>query len=1286
MDKAAELFTKNWKREHPEVELPSLICFKSLDEILEALQVCNSQIKNLQQTLKAQQTYKNYLESLNCNDKSLFSASEDTTKKEEDVEVKEESNVGISRRSTVLENVKLFESKVDTKDGPGDSNSLQRVPTRRRTAYLEMWECKSGPDMATNKNGPDDNGKMFGPKRALSLTDKETKVVPKSRVLRSDYVEVWQCSSGNQQNIEIYDSDVHYEDEHHEDEHHEMYDVTDIDMRDGFGKRHYTIASSDVKLLTESTADGNMTWPSKPLAFQEEDEMSQSADQFEQIDLSDEYEDDESTCSHESGNENEKAEKTSSTSYQDIGKAQTTNERVDAAMSTMWLPGNQPRCQFNQPPSFPSSVDIQSSDDDQLDGEEHTRHKSHHPIDKEQKTSCEPQTSISNSSNYLKPSEVVVTEVDKPNPLPTSYKHDASQMVDYQKIRNVEEAEKLRMRRWVLTSILKTEQNYLQYLNTLLLYMKPLHATISTSQPVMSSQDYETAFYRVKELHNLHSDFYSALKPRIDSWTCETEVGDIFGKMMSKLNLYKDYLHNYKKAKQTVEKCSRENEQFASIISELKVQTNSNTASQSISLIEVLYKPVDRLMKTPLYIQDLLKQTSHRHPDYQTLRKLLKNSQAFLEKISTPFKTKRAPSSVAAAARNADRYLIKEGFLVEVSGDGQRKLRHCFLYTDLLLCAKHKSAAGMFHSKASYDCKWFIPLADLSFTPFKDSDPLPEYRLIPEEDIRDLTLQAQQMKIDIAKERKHHKKLRGRRSNHATPPSDDSPVSRREERFRNKLKEFNSRIVINAPSLPLKIYHNCGKSYLFLMSSDYERIEWQESIAKQQESCFKSFSLTSLEITNLLNESANLNKMPLSNLMIGKEDDSLLSGYLTVTIHCAKGFLSKCNPYCCLEVDSFGQFQTKAITRHCDETETPSWEEEFELEVDGAQQLRILIFEKSKCSEDQAVLIAKTKVELRKQVTLDKNGRWNKTVFHLGDIDIQCSFHFVPREHSLQRLPSKATNGVFGVKLDQVAKRDISGIPSIVKKLVEEIERRGMNELGLYRVSGVVSGIQALKSAFDTNRKDVGKVMSEVDVNAVAGVLKLYFRELPEPLFTNARYNEFVNATTLMEPETKLSTFRQLVADLPATNYKTFHFLRNHLLKVAQNEAVTKMNLQNIATVFGPTLLRPAGSDTTDLAELSNLRLDVHFQMDALLYCLEHVDMLPYEQLRASKTKEAFASVASTPCVTSSPPQNVESPLVNRFRPYEEIVICNEKPTIVSNPRPTPAPRKPAKNALTTDL
>ena len=50
------------------------------------------------------------------------------------------------------------------------------------------------------------------------------------------------------------------------------------------------------------------------------------------------------------------------------------------------------------------------------------------------------------------------------------------------------------------------------------------------------------------------------------------------------------------------------------------------------------------------------------------------------------------------------------------------------------------------------------------------------------------------------------------------------------------------------------------------------------------------------------------------------------------------------DPYCSLEVDSFGQFQSKAKTHHCSEdTKDPAWEEEFEIEVDGAQTLRILV-------------------------------------------------------------------------------------------------------------------------------------------------------------------------------------------------------------------------------------------------------------------------------------------------------------------------------------------------------
>ncbi|XP_050662869.1 breakpoint cluster region protein-like [Macaca thibetana thibetana] len=88
-------------------------------------------------------------------------------------------------------------------------------------------------------------------------------------------------------------------------------------------------------------------------------------------------------------------------------------------------------------------------------------------------------------------------------------------------------------------------------------------------------------------------------------------------------------------------------------------------------------------------------------------------------------------------------------------------------------------------------------------------------------------------------------------------------------------------------------------------------------------------------------------------------------------------------------------------------------------------------------------------------------------------------------------------------------RRQRSEVPYVVRQCMEELERRGMEEVGIYRVSGVATDIQALKAAFDVNNKDVSVMMSEMDVNAIAGTLKLYFRELPEPLFTDEFYPNF---------------------------------------------------------------------------------------------------------------------------------------------------------------------------------
>lgn len=43
-------------------------------------------------------------------------------------------------------------------------------------------------------------------------------------------------------------------------------------------------------------------------------------------------------------------------------------------------------------------------------------------------------------------------------------------------------------------------------------------------------------------------------------------------------------------------------------------------------------------------------------------------------------------------------------------------------------------------------------------------------------------------------------------------------------------------------------------------------------------------------------------------------------------------------------------------------------------------------------------------------------------------------------------------------------------MPTIVKMCVEEVERRGMDEVGIYRVSGVASEVKELKTYFDTSK------------------------------------------------------------------------------------------------------------------------------------------------------------------------------------------------------------------------
>ncbi|KTF77321.1 hypothetical protein cypCar_00019576 [Cyprinus carpio] len=230
--------------------------------------------------------------------------------------------------------------------------------------------------------------------------------------------------------------------------------------------------------------------------------------------------------------------------------------------------------------------------------------------------------------------------------------------------------------------------------------------------------------------------------------------------------------------------------------------------------------------------------------------------------------------------------------------------------------------------------------------------------------------------------------------------------------------------------------------------------------------------------------------------------------------------------------------------------------------------------------------------ELDPQAVQSKN--WHMDVIEMNGIKVEFSMKFTTRDLSLKRTPSKKQSGVFGVKISVVTKRERSKVPYIVRQCIEEVEKRGIDEVGIYRISGVATDIQALKAAFDANTKDILMMLSDMDINAIAGTLKLYFRELPEPLLTDRLYPAFMEGTALSDPAAKENCMMHLLRSLPDPNLITFLSLLEHLKRVAEKEPVNKMSLHNLATVFGPTLLRPSES------EINKANVQV------LLYYLQH--------------------------------------------------------------------------------
>ncbi|TPX45805.1 hypothetical protein SeLEV6574_g03641 [Synchytrium endobioticum] len=189
--------------------------------------------------------------------------------------------------------------------------------------------------------------------------------------------------------------------------------------------------------------------------------------------------------------------------------------------------------------------------------------------------------------------------------------------------------------------------------------------------------------------------------------------------------------------------------------------------------------------------------------------------------------------------------------------------------------------------------------------------------------------------------------------------------------------------------------------------------------------------------------------------------------------------------------------------------------------------------------------------------------------------------------------PTNRTRGpslIFGESLSvAVSRASVSEslpIPLVVIRCIDYLDRNGLNEVGLYRVSGSTNAVANLKNVFDAAQDlDLVSMEERPDLNAVASLVKMFFRELKEPMLTEKLSPQFAQLLSTLQQSTVTGSppsakqdeklipqLSQLCDRLPTENYYTLAYLFSHLDRVQRNSEVNKMGTSNLQVVFTPTL------------------------------------------------------------------------------------------------------------------
>ncbi|XP_061916098.1 rho GTPase-activating protein 35 [Entelurus aequoreus] len=178
-----------------------------------------------------------------------------------------------------------------------------------------------------------------------------------------------------------------------------------------------------------------------------------------------------------------------------------------------------------------------------------------------------------------------------------------------------------------------------------------------------------------------------------------------------------------------------------------------------------------------------------------------------------------------------------------------------------------------------------------------------------------------------------------------------------------------------------------------------------------------------------------------------------------------------------------------------------------------------------------------------------------------------------PRSKPRHSISKPIESSYFGVPLVTVVTPE-RPIPVFIEKCIRFIETTGLSTEGIYRVSGNKAEMESMQRQFDQDH-NLDLVEKDFTINTVAGAMKAFFSELPEPLVPYSMQGELVEAFKINDREQRFLTMKDILRCFPRENYEVFKYVISHLNKVSQNNKLNLMTSENLSICFWPTLMRP---------------------------------------------------------------------------------------------------------------